>query len=105
MSNQQRKIAYIAGPMSGLPEYNRPAFNTEANRQHDHLPLNLAPFQLEHMACYLPMVMLAGELTNLCQGVVSSRLIPRGAPSSTGLIYIARPCGRYRRSVIQDIRA
>ncbi|HHW4805776.1 TPA: DUF4406 domain-containing protein, partial [Salmonella enterica] len=35
MSNQQRKIVYIAGPMSGLPDCNRHAFHAEANHQHE----------------------------------------------------------------------
>lgn len=73
MSNQQhRKRIYIAGPMPGLPDCNRPAFHAEANyqRERGHIPLNPATLpdgltQAEYMACCLPMVMLADELVML----------------------------------------
>lgn len=43
-------IIYIAGPMTGLPEYNYPAFNTEARRLRDlgHTVLNPAETVLEN---------------------------------------------------------
>lgn len=72
MSNQQRKIVYIAGPMSGLPEENRPAFNTEAlhQQQKGHVVLNQAILpdgltQQQYMQICCPMVMMADEVIML----------------------------------------
>lgn len=74
MTNHQqpRKRIYIAGPMSGLPECNRPAFHAEANhqRQLDHIPLNPALLpegltQAEYMGICIEMVKIADELIML----------------------------------------
>lgn len=72
MSNQQRKIVYIAGPMSGLPEYNRPAFNTEAlhQQQKGHVVLNPATLpdgltQQQYMGICIEMVKIADEVIML----------------------------------------
>ena len=60
---------YIAGPISGLPNFNRDAFNAEAHRLLGlgHVPLNPAvlPDGLEHheyMAICKPMVEIADEV-------------------------------------------
>ncbi|XEI31198.1 DUF4406 domain-containing protein [Aeromonas veronii] len=72
MSNQQRKIVYIAGPMSDLPDDNRPAFNTEAlhQQQKGHVVLNPATLpdgltQPQYMGICLEMVKIADELVIL----------------------------------------
>lgn len=66
------KKVYIAGPMSGLPEYNRPAFFAEAARQSElgrsvlnpaTLPDGLS--QAEYMSICLPMVMAADAIVLL----------------------------------------
>ena len=58
---------YIAGPMSGLPNFNRDAFNLEAERLNvlGHIALNpvILPNGLEqheYMAICIEMVMLPG---------------------------------------------
>lgn len=63
---------YIAGPMTGLPDYNRPAFNAEAQRLQaiGHVPLNPALFpdgleQHEYMALCIEMVKMADQLLML----------------------------------------
>ena len=51
-------IVYIAGPMSGHEDYNRPAFNDAARRlaEAGHVPINPAvlPTELNHSA-YMPI--------------------------------------------------
>lgn len=63
-----RKI-YIAGPMTGLPDFNRPAFNAYAAKleAEGHIVLNPAtlPLGLEHWQYMLlcqPMVAVADEV-------------------------------------------
>jgi len=63
---------YIAGPMSGLPDFNRPAFHREANRlgKLGHVVLNPATLpdgleQHEYMALCIEMVKIADQLTLL----------------------------------------
>ncbi len=65
-------ITYIAGPMSGYPEFNRPAFEAEAKRQTDlgHVVLNPAILpdglsQAEYMQLCMPMVMIAKRIVML----------------------------------------
>lgn len=77
MSNQQRKIVYIAGPMSGLPEYNRPAFNTEALHQQQYMQL----------CC--PMVMMADEVIMLPAWINSQ--------GATAEFNLAMKCGKVIR--------
>lgn len=66
------KKIYVAGPMSGLPEYNRPAFFAEAKRQAamGYVVLNPATLpdgltQAEYMSICLPMVMAADAIVML----------------------------------------
>ena len=97
MSNQQHhKRIYIAGPRSGLPDCNRPAFHAEANHQRErgHIPLNPAILpegltQAEYMACCLPMVMLADELV----------MLPgwRDSQGATAEFHLAMKCGKVIR--------
>ncbi|SIR65551.1 protein of unknown function [Aeromonas sp. RU39B] len=63
---------YISGPMSGLPDYNRPAFNEEAQRLQaiGHVPLNPAILpdgltQTEYMQLCMPMLMMAEHVIML----------------------------------------
>ncbi|WP_273767334.1 DUF4406 domain-containing protein [Aeromonas hydrophila] len=63
---------YIAGPMTGLPNFNRDAFNEEAQRLHalGHVPLNPAILpdgleQHEYMAICIEMVKVADQLVLL----------------------------------------
>ena len=63
------KKVYIAGPMSGLPDFNRPAFRAvaEFERRAGKVALNPAILpdglsQPEYMAICLPMVMMADEV-------------------------------------------
>lgn len=79
MPNKRKKRVYIAGPMSGLPDYNRPAFFAEAARQLalGNIPLNPATLpdgltQCEYMQICAVMVMMADELIMLPSWVNSS---------------------------------
>lgn len=63
---------YIAGPMSGLPNFNRDAFNAEAHRLLGlgHVALNQAILpdgleQYEYMAICIEMVKMADQLVML----------------------------------------
>lgn len=63
MSDAKRKVVFISGPMTGLPDFNRVAFNAEAERLAalGFIVLNPAVFPdgLEHgqyMAMCLPML-------------------------------------------------
>lgn len=63
---------YIAGPISGLPNFNRDAFNAEANRLLGlgHVALNPAILpdgleQHEYMAICIEMVKMADQLVML----------------------------------------
>ncbi|ENC6660101.1 DUF4406 domain-containing protein [Aeromonas hydrophila] len=63
---------YIAGPMSGLPNFNRDAFNLEAERLSalGHVALNPAILpdgleQHEYMALCIEMVKMADQLVML----------------------------------------
>ncbi|MBP8268414.1 MAG: DUF4406 domain-containing protein [Aeromonas sp.] len=63
---------YIAGPMSGLPNFNRDAFNAEAHRLLGlgHVALNPAILpdgleQHEYMAICIEMVKMADQLVML----------------------------------------
>lgn len=63
------KKIYIAGPMTGLPEFNKPAFNAKAEelRKEGFIVLNPAvlPEGLEHheyMDICLPMVQVADAI-------------------------------------------
>ena len=63
---------YIAGPMSGLPNFNRDAFNAEAHRLLGlgHVALNPATLpdgleQHEYMAICIEMVKMADQLVML----------------------------------------
>ncbi len=63
---------YIAGPMSGLPNFNRDAFNAEAHRLLGlgHVALNPAILpdgleQLQYMAICIEMVKMADQLVML----------------------------------------
>lgn len=96
MSNQQRKIVYIAGPMSGLPEYNRPAFNTEAlhQQQKGHVVLNPANLpdgltQQQYMGICIEMVKIADEVIMLPNWVNSQ--------GSTAEFHYAMKCGKVIR--------
>lgn len=96
MSNQQRKIVYIAGPMSGLPEYNRPAFNTEAlhQQQKGHVVLNPATLpdgltQQQYMQICCPMVMMADEVIMLPAWINSQ--------GATAEFNLAMKCGKVIR--------
>lgn len=96
MSNQQRKIVYIAGPMSGLPEYNRPAFNTEAlhQQQKGHVVLNPAilPAGLtepQYMGICIEMVKIADEVIMLPNWVNSQ--------GATAEFHYAMKCGKVIR--------
>ena len=66
------KKVYIAGPMSGLPNFNRDSFNSAAREMIavGNTPLNPAVFpdgltQCEYMQLCCPMVMMADELLML----------------------------------------
>lgn len=96
MSNQQRKIVYIAGPMSGLPEYNRPAFNDEAlnQQQKGHVVLNPAILpdgltQQQYMQLCCPMVMMADEVIMLPAWINSQ--------GATAEFNLAMKCGKVIR--------
>jgi hypothetical protein len=56
---------YIAGPMTGLPDYNRPSFNAEASRLNDegHCVLNPA---------VLPSGLTQHEYMDICMAMVRS---------------------------------
>lgn len=63
MNNAKRKVVFISGPMTGLPDFNRAAFNAEAEllAALGFIVLNPAVFPdgLEHgqyMAMCLPML-------------------------------------------------
>lgn len=63
---------YISGAMSGRPDYNRPAFNAEAERLSaaGHVPLNPAILpdgltQTEYMQLCMPMLMMAEHVVML----------------------------------------
>ncbi|MFL9590475.1 DUF4406 domain-containing protein [Aeromonas schubertii] len=60
---------FISGPMSGLPNFNRDAFNQQAQRLHSlgHVPLNPAIFpdgleQHEYMALCIEMIKIADQM-------------------------------------------
>lgn len=96
MSNQQRKIVYIAGPMSGLPEYNRPAFHAEAlhQQQKGHVVLNPAILpdgltQQQYMQICCPMVMMADEVIMLPAWINSQ--------GATAEFNLAMKCGKVIR--------
>lgn len=88
-----KKKVYIAGPISGMPEFNRPAFFAEAERQtkRGHIPLNPAVLpdgltQPEYMALCIPMVMLADEIVML-PGWIDSQ-------GATAEFHLAMKCGK-----------
>lgn len=96
MSNQQRKIIYIAGPMSGLPEYNRPAFHAEAlhQQQKGHIVLNPATLpdgltQQQYMGICIEMVKIADEVIMLPNWVNSQ--------GATAEFHYAMKCGKVIR--------
>lgn len=74
----QRKI-YVAGPMTGLPNFNRPAFHAYAAQieASGHIALNPAIFPLglthaQYMELCRPMVAIADEL-HFLPGWVNSK--------------------------------
>ncbi|MGU5756794.1 DUF4406 domain-containing protein [Aeromonas caviae] len=96
MSNQQRKIVYIAGPRSGVLEYNTPAFNDEAlnQQQKGHVVLNPATLpdgltQQQYMQLCCPMVMMADEVIMLPAWIDSQR--------ATAEFNLAMECGKVIR--------
>jgi len=63
------KKIYLAGPMTGLPEFNKPAFITKASEleQEGHIVLNPAVLPEgmkweEYMYICIPMVSVADEI-------------------------------------------
>lgn len=96
MSNQRRKRIYIAGPMSGIADCNRAAFNAEAlhQQQKGHVVLNLAILpdgltQHEYMQLCCPMVKMADEVIMLPNWINSQ--------GATAEFHLAMKCGKVIR--------
>lgn len=93
---QQKTRVYIAGPMSGLPDDNRAAFNALANEiaERGDIPLNPAILpagltQAEYMQLCMPMLMLADEVLMLPNWVDSQ--------GATAEFHTAMKCGKVIR--------
>ena len=96
MSNQRRKRIYIAGPMSGIADCNRPAFHAEAlhQQQKGHVVLNPAILpdgltQQQYMQLCCPMVMMADEVIMLPAWINSQ--------GATAEFNLAMKCGKVIR--------
>ncbi|MFM1688120.1 DUF4406 domain-containing protein [Aeromonas salmonicida] len=96
MSNQRRKRIYIAGPMSGIADCNRPAFHAEAlhQQQKGHVVLNPATLpdgltQHEYIQLCCPMVMMADEVIMLPNWINSQ--------GATAEFNLALKCGKVIR--------
>lgn len=87
---------YIAGPMSGIADYNRPAFHAEAlhQQQKGRIVLNPATLpdgltQQEYMQICCPMVMMADEIIILPNWIDSQ--------GATAEFNLAMKCGKVIR--------
>ncbi|BDA14065.1 hypothetical protein KAM339_026060 [Aeromonas caviae] len=96
MSNQRRKRIYIAGPMSGIDDCNRPAFHAEAlhQQQKGHIVLNPATLpdgltQQQYMGICIEMVKIADEVIMLPNWVNSQ--------GATAEFHLAMKCGKVIR--------